>query len=110
MIEVTTPVVGFSGISAGVNFTDGVAHVDPVSQSAALRYFRGAGYGIQEISADEPDDEPDGSQGDGPPRKSGSTEAWRTYFVEHRGMPEAEAAELSRDQLVERYTSEENQS
>ena len=43
MAEVRTPVEGFTGISAGVNFTDGVGETD---DAAALAYFRTAGYEV----------------------------------------------------------------
>ena len=49
MAEVHTPVKGFTGVSAGVNFTDGVGETDDV---AALAYFRTAGYEV--IEDDKP--------------------------------------------------------
>ncbi|MCO1575023.1 hypothetical protein M8C13_04520 [Crossiella sp. SN42] len=60
--RVTTPATGFTGVSAGVNFTNGVA--EPVTDGPALSYFRAAGYGVEEIeppetaSATEPNDPP----------------------------------------------------
>ncbi len=47
-IKVFTPVRAYTGISAGIQFVDGEAEVDPVEQAAALAYFREAGYGIGE--------------------------------------------------------------
>ncbi|QTU45637.1 hypothetical protein F3K20_12860 [Streptomyces scabiei] len=56
--RITTPVVGFTGVSAGVNFTNGVAELDvpegrPEDQlrynARALAYFRSQGYGVEEI-------------------------------------------------------------
>lgn len=48
--RVFTPVPGFSGTSAGVVFDRGVAVVE---EGTALRYFRSAGYVIEEIEPDE---------------------------------------------------------
>ena len=100
MYRVSTPVAGFTGTSAGVNFTNGVADVD---EGPALNYFRSAGYGVEDLA--EPADEPDPAA---QPRKSASTEAWRTWAVDHGGLSVEEANELSRDQLVERFATEEN--
>jgi hypothetical protein len=102
MYRVTTPVLGFTGQSAGVNFTNGVAEV---GEGPSLAYFRAAGYGVEDL------EEPTGEHAADPaamPRKSASTEAWRTWAVEHGGLSVDEANELSRDQLVERFVTEEN--
>ena len=45
MKSVRTPVPGFNGVSAGVEFTDGVGQTDDPS---ALRYFAAAGYQIDD--------------------------------------------------------------
>lgn len=60
MAEIHTLVEGFTGISAGVQFTDGVGETDDV---AALAYFRTAGYEVVEAKAkvDIPDGEPSDS-------------------------------------------------
>ena len=49
--EIKTPVAGFSGQSAGVTFTDGLAVIDTDAQAhlSALAYFRQAGYGIKAL-------------------------------------------------------------
>lgn len=103
---VTTPVAGWSGDVGGVHFADGVALIDDETDAPALAYCRSAGYVVE---ASGPDEEPvDASEPDGAqPRKSASTEAWRTWAVEHGGMAADEAATLSRDQLVERFTTTE---
>lgn len=44
MRSVRTPVPGFNGVSAGVEFADGVGQTDDPS---ALRYFAAAGYQIE---------------------------------------------------------------
>lgn len=103
---VTTPVPGFTGDVGAVHFADGVALIDDETDAAALAYCRAAGYTV-EAPADpepEPDPEPEGAE---VPKKSASTETWRTWAVEHGGMEADEAATLSRDQLVERFTSTE---
>ncbi len=43
MAIITTPVPGFTGVSVGVNFTDGVGQTD---DEVKLAYFRRHGYGI----------------------------------------------------------------
>lgn len=100
---VTTPVPGFTGDVGTVRFTDGVALIDDETDAAALAYCRSAGYTIDEPAQDESaaDEASAGEQ----PKKSASTEAWRTWAVEHGGMEADEAATLSRDQLVERFTT-----
>jgi hypothetical protein len=106
MYRVTTPVPGFTGTSAGVNFTDGAAEV---GEGPALAYFRAAGYGIEDLAEPEPEPEPEPTADPAAqPRKSASTEAWRTWAVDHGGLSADEANELSRDQLVERFATEEN--
>lgn len=101
---VTTPVPGFTGDVGAVRFTEGVALIDDETDAAALAYCRGAGYTIDEPSgAAEP--AADEAPADEQPRKSASTEAWRTWAVEHGGMDADEASDLSRDQLVERFTT-----
>jgi hypothetical protein len=81
--RITTPLLGFTGVSAGVNFTNGAAEIeapelpplpegrDPDRQERQerdrigqddgfrqLRYFRTQGYGVEEVSEPEPADEP----------------------------------------------------
>lgn len=110
--KVTTIVPGFTGDVGTVHFADGVALVDDEKDAATLAYCRGAGYAV-EAAADEPAepdeevDEPDENPAADMPKKSASTEAWQTWAVEHGGMEADEALTLSRDQLVERFTSNE---
>lgn len=61
--RVTTPVAGFTGISAGINFTNGVAEFDvPEGQpgdelrynARSLAYFRAQGYGVEELDERAP--------------------------------------------------------
>jgi hypothetical protein len=103
---VSTPVPGFTGDVGKVRFTDGVALIDDETDAAALAYCRAAGYTVEDPAepAAEPEPEADPAA---QPKKSASTEAWRTWAVEHGGMEADEAATLSRDQLVERFTSTE---
>lgn len=118
MYRVTTPHPGYTGLSVGVQFVDGVGLT---ADDNALRYFRAQGYGVEPVDATPPALEaatapagpevPDPPVAGEQPRKSASTEMWRTWAVEYGGMPAAEAAELTRDQLVERFTTtEETQS
>jgi hypothetical protein len=110
--RVSTPVPGFSGESAGVVFAQGVAEVGE-DQAAQLAYFRGAGYHVEDIEAETP--APDGREsapkrvlpGDAPNR-SASKADWLAYAVA-KGVDAAEAEAATRDQLVERFTTEETQ-
>lgn len=96
LMKIRTPVLGFTGESVGVSFRDGVGYTD---NPAALAYFRSQGYGVE-----SPDSEP-APAGDNPaPRKSASKADWAAYATAH-GMSAEEAESLSRDQLVERFTT-----
>ncbi|MFD3929692.1 hypothetical protein [Streptomyces sp. NPDC058614] len=110
--RISTPVLGFTGISAGVNFTNGVAELDVPEDNAgdelrynarALAYFRSQGYGVEEIDetpAPEPSSEPDDS--DKPPTRSASKADWLAYAIT-QGVDADEADKLTRDQLAERF-------
>lgn len=61
--RITAPVVDFTGVSAGVNFTHGVAELDVPDDrpgdelrynARALAYFRAQGYGVEEIEPEQP--------------------------------------------------------
>jgi hypothetical protein len=106
---VTTVVPGFTGDVGTVHFADGVALIDDETDAATLAYCRSAGYTVEapEAGAEPEPEEPDEADEAGQPKKSASTEAWRTWAVEHGGMEADEAATLSRDQLVERFTTTE---
>jgi hypothetical protein len=102
---VTTPIAGYTGEVGKVHFADGVALIDDETDAATLAYCRAAGYTVEASDDPEPDgDEPDGDDAE-QPKKSASTEAWRAWAVEHGGLEADEAATLSRDQLVERFTT-----
>jgi hypothetical protein len=125
--RITTPEPGWTGQVGTVNFADGAAECEADADAAALYYFRQAGYGVEEVvepspaerlvalraelaalEAQEPDVVTD-VNGDGVletlPKRSASTDEWRTFAVEH-GMPADEAAGKSRDELVANYYKE----
>lgn len=57
--RISAPVIDFTGMSAGVNFTDGVAEIDVPDDAQhpharALAYFRSQGYGVEEIEPEKP--------------------------------------------------------
>jgi hypothetical protein len=81
--RISTPLLGFTGVSAGVNFTNGVAEIeapelpelpegrDPDRQERQerdrigqddgfrqLRYFRTQGYGVEPLDEPEPETAP----------------------------------------------------
>ena len=51
MAKVTAPVEGFTGVSAGVEFVDGVAETN---DAAALAYFRRRGYKVATSGSSAP--------------------------------------------------------
>jgi hypothetical protein len=113
-VVIRTPVTDHSGVVGNVYITDGVGHADSVQHAAEIAYCVRNGYTVEEIP-DEPGDtsnpaEPSNDEtapdGDEPPRRNASTEAWRAYAVAH-GIPADEADALTRDQLVERVSSSE---
>jgi len=85
MPKVRTPVAGFTGVSAGVEFVDGVGQTDDVR---ALAYFRRSGYQI--------DDDVEV-----PPRagRGSSLAAWQQFAVSVGVDPEG----MSRGELVEMF-------
>lgn len=104
-IVIRTIVPGHTGSLGALNFVDGQVVADEATHAAEIAYCRTRGYifpDADEAAADvvaEPEE-----TGAVMPKKSASADAWRTYAVEN-GMPAEEAASLSRDQLVERFTS-----
>lgn len=108
--RVRTPVPDYTGTVGAVTFAQGVADVDE-SAGAELAYFRARDYGVEEIAEDAgPTDTDEGDSGPEMPKKSASTEAWRAYAVEVGEMTEDEAGQMSRDELVEYFTTEETPS
>jgi len=121
--RVRTPVLAFDGLVGHIQFRNGEATVEghlafdeaglPVldehTAPVEFRHMATAGYLIEEVVADDlPQSDVDGDgQVDDLPKRSASTEAWREFAVAH-GMPEDEAAGLSRDELVAHYTAKEN--
>ncbi len=96
MHRITTPVPGFSGNVAGVDFAGGVAEVDP--SPGALAYFRRHGYGVEQVDEDPGDDQ----DADKVPARSASKADWRVYAIAH-GMTEQDADAATRDELAARY-------
>jgi hypothetical protein len=111
LVKVTTPVPDYSGSVGEVHFSGGVGYADPDKHQAELDYFRARGYGVDEEPATELE-EPSEVDEEPAPRPAGnaSTEVWRTWAVDHGGMPAEEAGQLSRDQLVERFAETETES
>lgn len=116
-VKISTPVTDHSGVVGNVYITDGVAYADTVQHAAEIAYCRANGYTVEDLDAPEAveleevetDDEAEDDEQPGDdrlPRRNGSAEAWRAYAVTH-GMTADEAEALTRDQLVERFTSTE---
>lgn len=104
---ITTPVRGFRGEVAGVAFIDSRAEVDEDANARAIAYFRRKGYGVEPIaergtahSEPAPGDDSAGEM----PRKSASKSAWVAYAVS-QDVPEGDADNLTRDQLVELFAT-----
>jgi hypothetical protein len=106
--RITAPVVDFTGVSVGVNFTKGVAEIDVPEDdrqhpmSRALAYFRAQGYGVEELDTVEDVPEPVEDEPKPPPARSASKADWVAYATS-QGMDADEADKLTRDQLAERF-------
>lgn len=106
-ILVHAPVKGYSGLSAGVLFVDGVGEVDP-SNTSALRYFHRKGYRIEQPSQPvsvaphvdrvERSLEPPVER----PKRSASQAAWAAYAIARGGDP-AEVQAATRRRLIDQY-------
>lgn len=135
-LKITTPVTDYSGFCGNLEFVDGVGYADQDTHAAEIAYCERNGYTVApvdepecEVEVDEKPPPPTGpvhpdsgvAAHDGPaapaappapaddkmPARNGSADAWRAYATAH-GMDPDEAAELSRDQLVERFASKED--
>jgi hypothetical protein len=120
-VKITTPVPDHDGVVGKVFITQGVGYADSETHAAEIAYCRANGYTVTDLD-DQPDNEPvehSGPEQSEPesseqesseqeeasmPRRSGSAEAWREYAIA-RGMSAEEAQSLTRDQLVERFTT-----
>ena len=102
-MKITTPEAGFTGDSVGVDFRDGVGYTD---NAAALRYFRAAGYHVEEADA-VPPEPAETAETSAMPRKSASKTDWVAYATA-QGLDSAEAEALTRDQLAELFMTKEN--
>lgn len=102
---IRAPEGDFEGDVGAVKFRAGSAEADEATHAAELRYFRAAGYGVEELEAPVFAD----VDGDGVteelPKRSASTDAWRAFAASH-GMTEEEATSKSRDELVAYYHQE----
>lgn len=122
-VRINTPVDDHNGAVGNVVITQGVGCADSEVHAAEVAYCRRNGYTVTELEPDEvvelrqtradlgftPEQvaEMEAEDADPMPRRSGSTEAWRAYAVTH-GIPAEEADSLTRDQLVERFTTTED--
>lgn len=104
-VKITTPVADHNGAVGNITITQGAGYADTEVHAAEIAYCRANGYTVTGL---EPEGAPTpAAPAEVPmPRKSASAEAWRAYAVEH-GVPAEEADSLTRDQLVERFTSSE---
>lgn len=121
-VRITTPVPDHNGAVGNVTITQGVGFADTEAHVAEIAYCRANGYTVEDAEAvelrqtredlgftavDIAEMEAEDQTPEVPmPRRNGSVEAWRAYAVS-RLMPAEEAESLTRDQLVERFTSTE---
>lgn len=122
-VKITTPVTDHNGAVGNVTITQGVGFADTEAHVAEIAYCRANGYTVENVEVvelrqtrvdlgftadDIADMEAEDQAPEVPmPRRNGSVEAWRAYAIDARGMSPEEANALSRDQLVERFTSTE---
>jgi hypothetical protein len=109
---VLTPVPGVNDDVGRVHFSNGVAEIDDTVHAAELNYMRNAGYIIREPdeTAEEPavdDPQPAAEAGD-KPKKTAPVAEWRAYAVT-QGLSVEEADALTKNQLVERFASDESE-
>jgi hypothetical protein len=102
--RITTPEPGHDGPVGHVVFVNGVAELDEAAHAGELAYFRGAGYGVEEL-AEERDVDGDGVV-DKLPRKNASEASWREFAVAH-GVSREDADVMTRDELVAHFSKEE---
>lgn len=103
-VVIRTPVPDYTGSVGALHFTRGRAVADDEVHVAEIAYCHARGYYFGEDEGDSGADEaPDAPA---QPRKSASKADWLAYAVS-RGMSADEAESLTRDQLVERFTSNE---
>lgn len=109
MHTITTPVQGFTGTVAGVQFADGVGQTD---NPVALAYFRRHGYTVDDVPApadepDEADEPPEASEGPEVPAQSAPKGEWVAYATAHpdeaQRLSTEDAEALTKAALVERY-------
>jgi hypothetical protein len=134
---VRTPNPGWNGEVGKVRFVDGEAKV--ADDATEMAYFRSAGYEISDFTdaveaardSDDPEtaddleelDEQSGTEEADPqivrdvdddgveevlPRRNASAEEWRRFGIEH-GLSQDEVDGMSRDDLVEHFTKEDDQ-
>lgn len=101
VVVVRSPVAGFDGVVAGVEFRDGVAMVAP---GPALAYMVSAGYTIDGPAGAAGGDgsDPDGEVEPARPDRKATKAAWVAYAVAMGEDPE-DAAALTRAELADRY-------
>lgn len=102
-IVIRTPVAGHTGPLGALHFVDGRVVADTELHMAEIAYCEARGYHFGEAEAIAAAEPVEAADAVATPKKSASAAEWRTYAVEHGGMAADEAAELSRDQLVERF-------
>ena len=106
---VTAPAAGYTGDVGAVHFRDGVAEADTVNHSAELTYMRNAGYLIDEPpEVEAPDDSAEPAEELAQPSKPKVAQPvadWRAYAVS-KGLSVDEADAMTKNQLVERFTDE----
>ncbi|MEC3977897.1 hypothetical protein [Amycolatopsis sp. H20-H5] len=101
--RVSTPVKDFTGVVGGCAFAQGV-YSGPV-ESGPLGYFNQAGYTVEQLDTAP---EVSGEAELAPlPAKSASKGEWTAAAVA-RGLAEADADKLTRDELVARYLKEDD--
>jgi len=108
-VTVHTPVEGFTGSVAGVEFVDGVGSCD---SRVALDYFRRHSYRIGAVANESPAEKGDGAAGDPPapapepapepPARSANKPEWEAYAVACGGDPTG----LTKDQIIDTYGGE----
>lgn len=128
--RITTPEPGWNGKVGTVVFANGVAECDADPDAAPLHYFRGQGYGVEELDdADQarPSDTariaeleaelaalraaaaapaapsaPSAPDAPRPPAQADNKDAWVAYAIT-QGVAEDDAKAMTKPELVDRF-------
>ncbi|GAA1454141.1 hypothetical protein [Nocardiopsis tropica] len=105
--DVESPEKDYSGVTCKVRFYKGHAHVDEAENPAAVAYFRRRGYTLTEVREEQSEETPSEDTTPDKPKQADSKAVWVKYVVATTDLTEAEAEDLTKDELIELTENEE---